>query len=257
MLLPLKSSMKCEIINYSGRNESTPVNDMKRIAIIPARSGSKGVPDKNLQKINGISLLSRAVQCALEADLFERIFVSTDSETYASEVEKLSVEMPWLRPPELASDTALVADAIRHTLDTFAERGEVFDTLCLLEPSSPLRSIEIVRQTVFAAEAEGRDAAFTVSPVPVSYHPLKQFEIGDDGAARFVMSKASANVNRQSLAPTYIRNGLAYAVDTTAFLAQNSIHGTSAEAIVVDEPVISIDNPCDFEHAEQLLSGKS
>ena len=232
------------------------MNDKKRIAIIPARSGSKGVPDKNLQEINGTSLLARAVQCGLDVDLFDRIFVSTDSDIYAKEAQKLGVETPWLRPEELASDTALVADAIRHSLKTFAARGEVFDTLCLLEPSSPLRSVDIVRQTVLAAEADGRDAAFTVSAVPVSYHPLKQFEIDKAGAARFVISTASANINRQSLAPTYIRNGLAYAVNTKAFLAHNSIHGTSAEAIVVDEQVVSIDNPSDFERAEQLLSGK-
>lgn len=232
------------------------MNDRRRIAIIPARSGSKGVPDKNLQKINGISLLTRAVQCALEVKLFERIFVSTDSENYAKEAADLGVETPWLRPPELASDTALVADAIRHTLETFKARGEAFDTLCLLEPSSPMRTPEIVRQTIIAAETNGYDAAFTVSPVPVSYHPLKQFDIDQSGAARFVMSKASANVNRQSLKPTYIRNGLAYAVSLEAFLAQNSIHGTRAKAIVVDEAVVSIDNLCDFERAEQLLSAK-
>ena len=111
-----------------------------------------------------------------------------------------------------------------------------------------------MRQTVEAAEAPERDAAFTVSPVPVSYHPLKQFAINDEGAAQFVMPKASANVNRQSLAPTYIRNGLAYAVSTQAFLEQNSIHGTCAQAIVVDEPVVSIDNLDDFENAKKLLA---
>lgn len=230
--------------------------DQKRIAIIPARSGSKGVPDKNLRKIAGTSLLARAVQCALDSNMFSRIFISTDSEIYAQEAAHLGVETPWLRPPELASDTALVADAIRHTLETFKGKGEEFDTLCLLEPSSPLRTTEIIAKTVAAAETAPRDAAFTVSAVPVSYHPLKQFEIGNDGAAKFVMSKAVANVNRQSLAPTYIRNGLAYAVSTAAFLAENSIHGTSAEAIVVDEEVVSIDNLDDFELAEILLAKK-
>ena len=233
------------------------MSEKQRIAIIPARSGSKGVPDKNLRKIGGVSLLARAVQCGLDSGLFERVFVSTDSEAYAQEAATLGVETPWLRPPALASDTALVADAIRHTLVSFAEQGEDFDTLCLLEPSSPLRTIDIVRQAVLAAETAERDAAFTVSMVPVCYHPLKQFEIGEDGAARFVMPKAVANVNRQSLAPTYIRNGLAYAVSCEAFLAENSIHGTSAEAIVVDEEVVSIDNLCDFEQAEKLLSARA
>lgn len=228
----------------------------QRIAIIPARSGSKGVSDKNLQKIGGISLLGRAVACALECELFAKVFVSTDSERYIREAEKFGVKTPWLRPDELASDTALVADAIRHTIVSFAERGENFDSLCLLEPSSPLRDVDIVRQTVLAAEQKGFDAAFTVSKVPVSYHPLKQFELDSEGAAGFVLANASPNVNRQSLKPSYIRNGLAYAVAVDAFLSQNSIHGTRAKAIVVDEPVVSIDNIADFELAEKLVAGK-
>jgi len=201
-----------------------------------------------------MTLLARAVRCARDTGLFDRIFVSTDSPDYAEEAARLGVETPWLRPAELASDTALVADAIRHTLETFAGRGEKFDTLALLEPSSPLRTPRIVRRTVEAAEAEGWDAAFTVSPVPPSYHPLKQFRIDGEGAAAFVMREAVPNVNRQSLAPTYVRNGLAYAVRVPAFLETHSIHGTRAKAIVVTEPAVSIDTPEDLREAERLLA---
>ena len=225
----------------------------RRLALIPARSGSKGVPDKNMRMVNGRSLLARAILCAQETGLFDRIFVSTDSPRYAEEAARYGVETPWLRPAELASDTALVADAIRHTIETFAERGETFDTLALLEPSSPLRTPEIVRRTVLAAEEEGWDAAFTVSPVPLAYHARKQFVLDDDGAASFIMPDATPNVNRQSLKPTYIRNGLAYAVRVPAFLATHSIHGTRAQAIVVDEEAVSIDTEEDLKRAEALI----
>ena len=227
-----------------------------RIAMIPARSGSKGVPDKNMRRIGGCSLLARAIICARETGLFERIFVSTDSPEYAREAGLLGFEPPWLRPAELAADNSLIADAIRHTLESFAASGEVFDTLCLLEPSSPLRTPGIVRKTVAAAELAGWDAAFTVSKTPVQYHPLKQFELDDEGAAAFVLKKASPNVNRQSLAPTFIRNGLAYAVGASAFLATNSIHGTRARAILVDAAAVSIDNTDDLAEAERLLAAR-
>ncbi len=227
-----------------------------RIAMIPARSGSKGVPGKNLRHIGGRSLLARAIECARETGLFERIFVSTDSPDYAREAASLGIETPWLRPAELAGDKALIADAIRHTLEKFARRGEIFETLCLLEPSSPLRTADIVRQTVAAAEAKGWDAAFTVSKTPLQYHALKQFKLDADGGASFVMERASPNVNRQSLAPTFIRNGLAYAVASAAFLASNSIHGTRARAILVDAAAISIDNTDDLEEAEQLIASR-
>jgi len=228
----------------------------KRLAIIPARAGSRGVPDKNLRVIAGESLLARAVRCALQTELFDRVFVSTDSERYAKEVARLGVETPWLRPAELASDTALVADAIRHTIETFAKHGEEFDTLVLLEPSSPLRTPQIVCETVLAAEAEGWDAAFTVSEVPLQYHARKQFVLDEAGAAGFIMRDAVPNVNRQSLRQTYIRNGLAYAARVPAFLATHSIHGRRARAIIVHEQVVSIDTEEDLKLAERLLMAR-
>lgn len=225
----------------------------RRLALIPARCGSRGVPDKNIRRIGGESLLARTIRVAREAGIFARIFVSTDSEAYAAEAAREGVETPWLRPAALASDSALVADTILHTLETFAGRGEPFDTLALLEPTSPLRRPEDVSRVVAAAEAEEWDAAFTVSAVPAQYHPLKQFRLDNNGAARFVMSDASPNVNRQSLSRTFIRNGIAYAVRVPAFLETGSIHATRARAIEIDRPVISIDTEDDFAAAAALL----
>ena len=228
----------------------------RRLALIPARAGSKGVPDKNMRVIRGRTLLARAILCARETGMFARIFVSTDSPRYAEEAARLGVETPWLRPPELASDTALVADAIRHTLEEFARRGERFDTVALLEPTSPLRTPGIVRETVLAAERPGWDAAFTVSEVPLRYHARKQFVLDEAGAATFIMPDATPNVNRQSLRRTYIRNGLAYAVRVPAFLETRSIHGRRARALVIREEVVSIDTMADLRRAEALLAAR-
>lgn len=229
----------------------------RRLALIPARSGSKGVLDKNIRQIGGRSLLSLAIAAAREVGLFDRIFVSTDSPDYAREAAREGVETPWLRPVDLAADTALVTDAIRHTLEAFLQRGERFDTIVLLEPTSPLRQPEDIAAVVDAAEAEGWDAAFTVSAVPLPYHPLKQFQLDADGAARFVMNGASPNVNRQSLSRTFVRNGLAYAARSVAFLQTGSIHGTRARAIEIDRPVVSIDTDEDFVAAAALMGARA
>jgi CMP-N-acetylneuraminic acid synthetase len=229
----------------------------RRLALIPARSGSKGVPGKNLRRIGGETLLARAIGVARGSGLFDRIFVSTDSPDYAAEAARAGIDTPWLRPAELAADTALVADAIRHTLETFASRGEVFDTLALLEPTSPLRLPADVAAVVAAAEAEGWDAAFTVSPVPVHYHPLKQYRLDATGAAHLFAQGATPNVNRQSLAPTFIRNGLAYAVRVPAFLATGTVNGTRARAVVIDRPAVSIDTEDDFAAAERLIAAQA
>ena len=229
----------------------------KRLALIPARSGSKGVPGKNIRLIGGRSLLSLAIAAARESRLFDRIFVSTDSADYAMEAGREGVETPWLRPAELAADTALVADTIRHTLEEFARLGEHFDTVSLLEPTSPLRLPADIAAVVEAAETAGWDAAFTVSAVPVHYHPLKQYQLDGEGAARLVMDSASPNVNRQSLSRTFIRNGVAYAVRSGAFLQSGSVNGTRARAIVIDRPVVSIDTDEDFAAAAALMGARA
>lgn len=225
----------------------------RRLALIPARGGSKGVPGKNLRQIGGTSLLARAIAAARATGLFDRIFVSTESADYAAEAARAGVETPWLRPAELATDRALVADTIRHTLESFARSGERYDTLVLIEPTSPLRLPQDIAAVVAAAETEGWDAAFTVSEVPLPYHALKQFALDPEGAARLVMEGASPNVNRQSLTPTFIRNGLAYAVRAEAFLATGSIHGRRARGVVIDRPVVSIDTEDDLAAVERLL----
>lgn len=225
----------------------------KRLVMIPARSGSKGVPGKNIRMVAGQTLLARAISTAIETGLFARIFVSTDSDDYASEARKAGAEIPFLRPAALAGDKSLVADAIKHAIETFDDSGECFDTLTLLEPTSPLRTPEIIRTVTLAAEAEGWDAAFTVSPVPISYHPQKQFKRSDDGELTFSMDKASPNVNRQELATTYIRNGLCYAVRVPAFLETHSIHGTRAMGCIEEGPAISIDTKDDLDQVRRLL----
>lgn len=225
-----------------------------RLAMIPARSGSKGVPGKNLRDLGGRTLLARAVATACEAEIFDRVYVSTDSEEYADAARSAGADVPFLRPAELATDTSLVADAIRHTLERFEERGERYDTLALLEPTSPLRTAKLVTEVTLAAEVDPWDAAFTVSRVPAHHHPLKQFRLTAEGEARFFSSEARPNVNRQELEATFVRNGVCYAVRVPVFLETNSIHGRRAKAFVVEGPAVSIDTEQDLETAREWVA---
>ena len=120
-----------------------------------------------------------------------------------------------------------------------------------------MRTPEDIAAVIAAAETEGWDAAFTVSTVPPHFHPLKQFQLNADGSARFVMDGASPNVNRQSLSRTFIRNGIAYAVRAAVFLQTGSIHGTRAQAIEIDRPVVSIDTDEDFVVAAAFLGARA
>ena len=240
----------------SSESTCTPSKN-RRIAIIPARGGSKGVPGKNLRVVEGQTLLARAIAVAREADLFDRVYVSTDSDDYIDEAARAGVDTPFKRPAELAADGSLVADAIRHTLDSFAAQGERYDTLALLEPTSPLRTAGIIRETVLAAETEGWDAAFTVSPVERKYHPLKQLRRSTDGLLSFCLPDAQPNINRQQLDRTYVRNGLCYAVRVPAFLETHSLHGTSVKGILFEEQAVSIDSIRDLEKVRRLFANRA
>ena len=115
---------------------------MKNIAIIPARSGSKGLKDKNIRLLNGKPLLAYSVEAALESEQFDEVMVSTDSEKYAEIAKEWGANVPFLRSAELSSDTATSKDVILDVLKRYAESGQVFDTFSLLQPTSPLRTAE-------------------------------------------------------------------------------------------------------------------
>ena len=110
---------------------------MRSIAIIPARSGSKGLPDKNIRPLNGKPLLAYSIEAALASGLFDTVHVSTDSERYADIARQYGADEPFLRSAETSSDTASSEDAIREVLRRYEEIGQHFDAFMLLQPTSP------------------------------------------------------------------------------------------------------------------------
>jgi CMP-N,N'-diacetyllegionaminic acid synthase len=227
---------------------------VRRLAIIPARGGSKGLPGKNNALIGNRSLLARAVDCAREAGVFDMIMVSTDDAGLAEEGRQAGAAAPFLRPAELAGDTAAVLDAVRHALRELERlKHGRFQTVALLEPTSPLRTPEILRRTIAAAESDGADAAFTVAPAPTRYHPLKQFHIDSAGLARHAVAAGARIVNRQELNPTYIRNGMCYAVRVSALDQGHGVLGSAAKPIVVEGPVVNIDDAEDLALARRII----
>lgn len=114
---------------------------MKTLFIIPARGGSKGLPDKNIKILLGKPLIAWSIETALNT-LKGRVLVSTDSPKIADIAKQYGAEVPFLRPESLANDTAKSVDVILHCLDFFEKQGEIFDLIVLLEPTSPQRSSE-------------------------------------------------------------------------------------------------------------------
>jgi CMP-N,N'-diacetyllegionaminic acid synthase len=148
------------------------IGSARVVAIVPARSGSKGLPGKNVRELGGMPLLAWPIRAALGADCVDRVVVSTDSAAYADVAIAHGAEVPVLRPAELAADTAPSSAVVVHMLDALAARGEHFDYLVLLEPTSPLTEATDIDAAMHALHA-GRDRADAIVGVAelVSSHP--------------------------------------------------------------------------------------
>ena len=113
---------------------------MKNLAIIPARSGSKGLKDKNIKNLAGKPLLAYAINAAIDSGLYDTVHVSTDSEIYADIAEKNGADVPFLRNAETATDTSSTWDAVKYVLQEYEKQGKTFDVITVLQPTSPLRT---------------------------------------------------------------------------------------------------------------------
>ena len=119
---------------------------MKNLAIIPARSGSKGLKDKNIKMLSGKPLMAYTIEAAIESKMFCKVMVSTDSGNYAEIAREYGAEVPFLRSNELSGDKAGSWEVVLEVLQQYQTVGEIFDTVCLLQPTSPLRdSADIIQ----------------------------------------------------------------------------------------------------------------
>lgn len=227
-----------------------PSRLLPSIAIIPARSGSKGVPGKNLRILGGQTLIERAVKCAQECQVFSKIIVSSDGATHLAEASRLGVR-PISRPKKLSLDGSNIVDTITHILAILSQEGFSPATVVLLEPSCPLRNSEIVMNTL--KKLGHHESAFTVSEVDLKFHPAKQFSLSEAGVALRACINLVPPVNRQELSKTVIQNGAAYAFHASMFKRENSVLGPEPKAVMVTQQLVNIDTLEDFALAERII----
>lgn len=225
---------------------------MKNIAIIPARSGSKGLKDKNIKEINGKPLLTYSIEAALDSKLFDTIYVSTDSESYAKIGVEYGAQVPFLRPAELASDTASSWDAVRCALKQYEEIGKIFDTVTLLQPTSPLRTSEDILGG-FQLFQENRAKA-VIGVCEVEHSPLWCNTLPEDRKMDAFI-KPESDKRRQDLETYYRINGALYIVDTKKIMETDQIYDAECYAYIMDQShSIDIDTKLDFEIAKTMLA---
>lgn len=229
--------------------------DKRVLAIVPARGGSKGVKLKNLRSVGGVSLVVRAAHVASHCNFIDRAVVSTDHAQIARVAVEAGLAAPFLRPDSLSGDRIGDWDVLVHALTTMETLdGTQYDIVLMLQPTSPSRTPQHVRNTVTRLVEGGFDAVWTVSETDSKSHPLKQLVIDSEGHLDWYDPAGATIIARQQLTPVYHRNGIAYAITRSCLLEQNTIKGVRTGAVAIDEPVINIDTEYDLELANFLLS---
>jgi CMP-N-acetylneuraminic acid synthetase len=232
------------------------IDGRRVLAVVPARGGSKGVPLKNIRPVLGVPLIAMTGEIVRQVSLIDRAVVSTDHEEIARVAGAAGLEAPFLRPETLSGDRIGDLEVLTQALlASEAHYGETFDVVTMLQPTSPLRRAEHVTATIEKLVAENLDAVWTVSAADLKYHPFKLLVL-NDGLLHLFDERGRAIIARQQLTPVYFRNGAAYAITRECLLEQKSIMGLRAGAVIVDEPMISIDTLEDFARVEAALQSR-
>jgi CMP-N-acetylneuraminic acid synthetase len=227
---------------------------MRVLGLIPARGGSKGVSRKNIKLLCGKPLLYYTVKSALASQKLDRVILSTEDEEIAQVGRECGLEVPFLRPPELAQDDTPTLPVAQHAVRWMEENGERFDALCLLQPTSPLRRAEDIDACVELLETTNADAVATVLPVPAEHNPHWVYFWGEDGFLRLSTGEAEPIPRRQELPAAYHREGSVYIVRRDVLMVGGSFYGARFVGHEISfERSVNIDGLEDWERAESVL----
>ncbi len=227
---------------------------MSVVGLIPARGGSKGIPRKNLAPCAGKPLIAWTCAAARAARTLGRVLVSTDDEAIAAAARALGVEVPFLRPPELAADGTPALPVIVHALDWLESQGEAVEALVLLQPTSPLRRAAHIDEAVGLFRRGGGDTVVSVVEVPHRYHPASVLR-ERDGVLTPYHAGTETVTRRQGLEPLLARNGPAVLVVSPATLRAGRLYGARTLAYrMAHSDSIDIDDAHDLRVAESLLA---
>ena len=225
---------------------------MRRLAIIPARGGSKGVPGKNKKILNQKPLIYYSICAAKESCMFDKVVVSTDDIEIAEIAKIYGAEVPFLRPDYLSGDNISSDEVIRHALEYYENEGEMFEYVCKLQPTSPLRTSDNIRMAIKELEASSFKAI--VSVCECEHSPLWMGVLPSNLCMKDFMDKHLRETNRQELPRFYRLNGAIYISEVDEFKKNGGFIGDNTIAYVMEqERSIDIDNELDFWIAEMVM----
>jgi CMP-N,N'-diacetyllegionaminic acid synthase len=230
---------------------------MKILAIIPARGGSKGVPGKNIKLLNGKPLMAYTSEIALQSKHFTEVIVSTEDSQIVEVSKRLGIKVPFIRPMALAEDHVPTIDVIIHALNWYGNINIFFDAVCLLQVTSPFRTLEFLDKAIEKFIESGCDSLVSVQRVPHEYNPHWTFEVNAEGNLKIATGETKIISRRQELPIAYHRDGCIYITKTEVLLKENSLYGKTTAFIESEsEFYINIDTLEDWEKAEEMIQNK-
>ncbi len=229
---------------------------MRNIAIITARSGSKGLADKNIKELCGKPLLAYSIESARQSGQFDKIFVSTDSGRYAEIAKRFGADADFLRSAETSGDMAGSWDVVREVIYRLEQSGAFFDRVMLLQPTSPLRTAADIRRCF--ALMEEKDANSVVSVCEMEHSPLWSNTLGEDLCMDKFRQGNYCETRRQDLPVYYRLNGALFLVNREELEQSQMLRHKSYAYIMPTERSIDIDTEFDFKIVEcYMREGKT
>ena len=231
------------------------MNKLKILGIIPARGGSKGIPSKNIKELDGMPLIAYTIKAALNSNL-THVIVSTDSQTIADIAISYGANVPFLRPDNLATDTASSMPVAIHGLLEMEKLFECqYDAVMLLQPTTPFRTTEDINNAISLLIEKETDSVISVVDVGGT-HPARMKYLKEGLLIDPPFCEEKENQNRQELEPMFIRNGAIY-LSKRNVLLKGTYKGDSCAALIMpNNRSVNIDTIFDFEYAEWLKSSK-
>lgn len=230
---------------------------MRVLGVVTARGGSKGVPGKNVRPLGGKPLLAWTAEAALAARRLSRVVLTTDDERIADAGRACGLEVPFLRPAELARDDTPTLPVLRHAVAELEKAGDRFDAVCLLQPTSPFRRAGDIDGCIELLESAGLDAVVSVLPVPPEHNPHWVYFRDGEGLLRLATGEAEPIPRRQELPPAFHRDGAVYVTRRDVLMEGKSLYGRRLGGYLIEAQAalrsVNLDTLDDWERAEGLL----
>ena len=223
------------------------------LAIVPARGNSKGIKNKNLKKIKGLSLVEHAGNVLKKISWIDYSIISSDSDKIIKAAKKSSLECIFKRPKKISGDRISDHSVMIHALKAVEKlKKDKIDIILLVQPTSPLRKVIDIKNVIKKIVDEILESVWTISKTDLKFHPLKQLTLKKNILSHY-NKKGKDIIARQQLSNTYYRNGVVYAVTKKLVLKNKNLISKKSSGYLINTPQISIDTVKDFKLASQLM----